>query len=70
MIICCFYTFILSRNIEGRITYDISNDIKIEFDFYYILENDNLTKISVFTLNKIFGVLGFIIDIKPKPYFC
>ena len=33
------------------------------------LENGNLTKISVATLDRVLGVLGFTIDIKPKNPF-
>jgi len=33
------------------------------------LENGNLTKISVATFDKILGVLGYTIDIKPKNPF-
>jgi HTH-type transcriptional regulator/antitoxin HipB len=33
------------------------------------LENGNLTKISVVTLDKILGILGYTIDIKPKNPF-
>jgi HTH-type transcriptional regulator/antitoxin HipB len=33
------------------------------------LENENLTKISVATLDKILGILGYTIDIKPKNPF-
>ncbi|WP_024787501.1 MULTISPECIES: helix-turn-helix domain-containing protein [unclassified Lebetimonas] len=33
------------------------------------LENGNLTKISVATFDKILGILGYTIDIKPKNPF-
>ena len=33
------------------------------------LENGNLTKISIATLDRVLGVLGFTIDVKPKNPF-
>lgn len=33
------------------------------------LENGSLTKVSIVTLDRILGVLGFTIDIKPKNPF-
>jgi len=33
------------------------------------LENGNLTKVSIVTLDRILGVLGFTIEIKPKNPF-